>query len=86
MLRELSLGRILDVSEEMLDSNLLGLGSSNRAWDMHELPIDVALGIGFLLCEIGLSGQGDLLLVLNSDNDEDWVGIVASQDFIDLDV
>jgi hypothetical protein len=86
LLRKLTLGGILDVSQEMLDTNLLGLCGSDGTWDMHELAIECSFGVSFFLSEIGLSGERNLLLVLNSDNDENRVGVVSTENFVDLDV
>ena len=80
------MGGILDVSQEMFDTNLLSLCGSDSTWDMHELAIECSFGVGFLLSEIGLSGERNLLLVLNSDNDENRVGVVSTENFVDLDV
>lgn len=55
LLGELTLGGIFDVSEQVLDSNLFGFGSSDGAWDVDKLPVDVTFGIGFLLGEVCLS-------------------------------
>ena len=86
LLRKLSLGGILDVSKEMFNTNFFGLCSSYSAWDMNELAIECSFSVGFLLGEIGFGGQRNLLLVLNSDNDEDRVRVVSTENFVDLDV
>ena len=80
------MGGIFDVSQEMLDSHLLSLCGSDGTWYMNELAIECSFGVGFLLSEIGLSGERNLLLVLNSDNDENRVGVVSTENFVDLDV
>ena len=80
------MGCVLDVSQEMFNSDLLGFGGSDGGWDVDELAVDVAFGVGFLLGEIGLGGKRDLLLVLDSYNDKYWVGVVSTKDFVDLNV
>lgn len=86
LLRELTLGGVLDVSEKMLDSNLFGLSGRNSGGNVNELSADVAFGIGFFLSEVGLSGQTDLLLILDSDHNKDWVGVVSPENLINLDI
>ena len=48
-LAQLTLTCVLDVSQQMLDTNLLSFGSSNGGWHIGELAIDLAVGICLLL-------------------------------------
>jgi hypothetical protein len=80
------LGGVFDVSKEMLNSHLFGFGGTNCGWHMNELSADVALGISFFLSEVCFSGQADLLLVLDSDHNEDWVRVISPENLINLDV
>jgi hypothetical protein len=86
LLGELALGSVFDVSKEMLDTHLFGFGGTYCGWHMNELSTDVALGISFFLSEVCFSRQADLLLILDSDNNEDWVRIVSPEDLINLNI
>ena len=53
---------------------------------MYKLSANVSIFISLFLSEICLSWQTNLLLVLDSDDNEDWVCVISSQDVVDFDV
>ena len=83
---ELPLRCIFDVSEQMLHTHLFCLGCAHSAWHVDELPLNDSLRGCLFPREVGFGWQSNLSLVLNSDDNKDRVGVVSSQDFVDLDI
>eukprot|EP00356_Strombidium_inclinatum_P013392 CAMPEP_0170481782 /NCGR_PEP_ID=MMETSP0208-20121228/2094_1 /TAXON_ID=197538 /ORGANISM="Strombidium inclinatum, Strain S3" /LENGTH=222 /DNA_ID=CAMNT_0010754547 /DNA_START=210 /DNA_END=879 /DNA_ORIENTATION=+ len=84
LLAQLALGSVLDVSQKVLHSDLFGLRRRNGGGRMNELAVDIAVIVGFLLGEVGLGGQANVLLVLHADHDEAGVGVVVADDLINF--
>jgi hypothetical protein len=70
----------------MLNTNLFGLTSANRADYMLELAAKISIFINFFSGEISFGREANLLLFLHIADDEDRVRVVASNDLIDGDV
>lgn len=81
-----ALGGVLDVSQKVLDTDLLSLSSSNRRSDMDELSFEVSVLIDLLTGEVSGRGQANLLGFLHLTDEEAWHRVVATKDLVDLDV
>ena len=70
----------------MFNTNFFGLSSTDSWRDMDKLSLNDTFVISLFLSKICLSWQTNLLLVLDSDHNEDWVCVISSQDVVDFDV
>lgn len=70
----------------MFNCNLFSVSCADAGCNMDELPSDIAVLADFLLSEECFCWQTDLLLLLDVANDEDWVGVIASNDFVNMDI
>lgn len=84
--REIVDGHILDVSQEMLNADLLGFGGVNGRWDMNEVLNKSAILINFLNRAIGLGRDRDFILFLNLGHNVDGVCVVKLELLIDLNI
>jgi len=57
LLGKLTLRSVLDVSEEMFNTNFFGLGCPNSAWNMDKLSHQITIIINFFLSAISFSGD-----------------------------
>lgn len=86
LLGKLSLRSILNISEEMLNTNLFSFSSTNCARNMDELSHQVSIVINFFLSAVCFSGDAWSCCFVNLNKDKHWVGVVLTQDFIYIDV
>ena len=86
LLGELALRCILDISKQVLNTDFFSLCSSNGAWHVHELSVHVSFRVDFFTREVCLCGQTNLRLLLNIAHNKEWIGVVPSQNLIDMDV
>ena len=86
ILGELAKGSVLDVSKQMLDSDLFGLRSPNGASDVHELPVEVAVAIYLLLSVVGFRGDAQGVCLVQLDYHKDGIGVVLANLLVDVDV
>jgi len=57
LLGKLTLRSVLDVSEEMFNTNFFSLGCPNSAWNMDKLSHQITIIINFFLSAISFSGD-----------------------------
>lgn len=86
LLGESALAGVLDISEQVLDTNFLSLCSANTRRNMDELATNVAILVNLLTREVCCRGQTNLRRFFNFADEKDWHGVVATEDLIDLDV
>ena len=86
LLAQLALTCILDVSNQMLDSNFFSLSGANCCRNMYELAINISIGVCFLLGEVRLGWKTDGCFFLNPDNYKDGLCVVSPQYLVDIDV
>lgn len=70
----------------MFYCNLLSISCTDAWRNMNELTSDVTFFTNLLLCEECFSWEADLLLLLNVANNKNWVGVIPSNDFIDVNI
>ena len=86
LLGESALRSISDVSKQVLNTDFFSLSSANGGRHMDKLTAQVAILIDLLLSEVSGSGKSDLSRLLDSANEVNGHGVVATKDLIDLDV
>ena len=86
LFRQVAHGHILDVSQQMLNSDLLSLSRLNGRRDMNEILDQLAFFVDFLDTAVGLCGDGQLVGLLDLGHNKDRVRVIASVLFVDLDV
>lgn len=77
---------VLDVSQQMLNSDFLGFRCTDRARDVHKVAFDVAILIDLLLSEEATCGQANLLVLLYITNYKTRVLVVPAHNVVKLDV
>lgn len=77
---------VLDVSQQMLNSDFFGLRRANRAGYVHKVALDVAILVDFLLREEAACGQANLLVLLHIANYKARILMVAAHNVVELDV
>ncbi len=80
------MGCVFDVSQEVLNTDLLSFRSADAALAMNKLTHKVTVLVDFLSSEERLCGKSNLLFLLDIANNKNWVRVVAPQNFVDLDV
>jgi hypothetical protein len=80
------LGHVFDVSQEVLDNNFFSFDSANATLAVNELAHQVAVLVNLFYSEECLCRKSDLFFFLDIKDRKDWVGVIASQNFIDLNV
>jgi len=86
MLGEQALRRVLDVTQQVFNGDLFSVGCSDRAGDVGEVPGDIAIFIELLLGKESLSGQANLVLLLNVNDNKNGVRVVAADNLVKLNV
>lgn len=85
-LGQLALGRVLDVTHQVLHTDFFLWRCLDGRWHVDELATDVAVVVDLLLREVSLSRKTNLRLLVHTNDTEDRRRVVASEHLVDINI